>query len=47
MAMGAVWGVRADSSRRFLYFNSFFVTSITCMAYLAMATGNGILVLRR
>lgn len=42
-----IWGIRAESAKRFLYFNTFFCTSITCMAYLAMATGNGIFVLRR
>mmetsp|Transcript_23270 Transcript_23270/g.45169 ORF Transcript_23270/g.45169 Transcript_23270/m.45169 type:complete len:559 (+) Transcript_23270:48-1724(+) len=42
-----IWGVRAESAKRFLYFNTFFCTAISCMAYLAMATGNGILVLRR
>jgi len=42
-----IWGVRAESAKRFLYFNTFFCTSISTMAYLAMATGNGIFVLRR
>lgn len=42
-----LWGARADSSRRFFFWNTLFVTSISCMCYLAMATGNGILVLRR
>lgn len=42
-----IWGVRAESSKRFLYYNTFFCTAITCMAYLAMATGNGIFVLRK
>ena len=41
-----LWGARADSSRRFFFWNTLFVTSISCMCYLAMATGNGILVLR-
>lgn len=43
----AVWGVRAESTKRFMYFNTFFVTSISCVGYLALATGNGILVLRK
>mmetsp|Transcript_17802 Transcript_17802/g.44975 ORF Transcript_17802/g.44975 Transcript_17802/m.44975 type:complete len:555 (+) Transcript_17802:37-1701(+) len=42
-----IWGVRAESAKRFLYFNTFFCTAISTMAYLAMATGNGIFVLRR
>jgi len=42
-----IWGVKAESSRRFMYFNTFFVTAISAMAYLAMATGTGIQVLRR
>jgi len=42
-----IWGVRAESSRRFLYFNTLFMTIMSMMAYLAMATGNGILVLRK
>ncbi|KAJ1483331.1 hypothetical protein T484DRAFT_1800769 [Baffinella frigidus] len=36
-----IWGVKAESSRRFMYFNTFFVTAISAMAYLAMATGTG------
>ena len=41
-----LWGARAESGRRFFFWNMLFVTSISCMCYLAMATGNGILVLR-
>lgn len=36
-----IWGIKAESARRFMYFNTFFVTSISSMAYLAMATGTG------
>jgi len=42
-----IWAIRSDTSRRFLYLNTLFITSMSTMAYLAMATGNGILVLRK
>ena len=42
-----IWGIRSESSRRFVYLNTFFMTSLSAMAYLALATGNGILVLRK
>jgi hypothetical protein len=41
-----IWAVRSESNRRFLYLNTLFMTSMTAMAYLAMATGHGIMVLR-
>lgn len=42
-----IWAVRSESNRRFLYLNTLFMTSITAMAYLTMATGHGICVLRK
>jgi hypothetical protein len=42
-----IWAVRSESNRRFLYLNTLFMTSITAMAYLTMATGQGICVLRK
>jgi len=42
-----IWAVRSESNRRFLYLNTLFMTSMTAMAYLTMATGHGIFVLRK
>ena len=42
-----IWALRCDSSRRFLYLNTLFITTLSAMAYLALATGNGIVVLRK
>jgi hypothetical protein len=40
------WSFQASPATREPYYIAFFITSIACAAYLAMATGNGLVTLR-